>query len=197
MAEPEDIEYTVYIPKYLDGYPWPKEGPGFLGDMAIRFSGKMFKLNIYDIVTLGKTCEGELDSSVCFTEPNLIVVKEITRENVFSAIDQIASAKFSSLLPEEYTDLPTPEKYLAQHRVFKTDKALTIQRADERLAKRKALREHAPEKQAEAQQSTAPMNDAERRQAAKAELVRQQRDNAAALAAENQQNLAKRQRRHQ
>lgn len=183
MAEPEDIEYTVYIPKDLDGYPWPKEGPGFLGDIAIRFSGNMFKLNIYDILTLGKTCEGELDASACFTEPNLIVVRKITRENVFSAIDQIASAKFSSLLPEEYTDLPTPEKYLAQHRVFKIDKTLTIQRADERLAKRKALREHAPEKQAKAQQSTAPMNDAERRQAEKEQRVQQQRENAAAHAA--------------
>jgi hypothetical protein len=119
IIEQDKIEYSVYIPKYFDSYEWAIKGKGVFGDIYIGLSGKIFKLNIYDIVTLAQTCEGELASSVCFAEPNIVVVRDTTRENIFSAIAYLACDGFSTLLPETYTVLPKIEEYTEQHYVSK------------------------------------------------------------------------------
>jgi len=108
--EKEEIEYTVYLPKYFDNYEWAIEGKGRIADLHVVFRGKIFRINMYDVETLAATCRGDLESEDCFTEPNIVVVRDANKENIFAALKKVARDGFSGFVSEP--EIPDMGRYV-------------------------------------------------------------------------------------
>jgi hypothetical protein len=93
--------YSLILPEDFDEYEWEIISKGWFGGARLNVSGKEYRLIFYDPVRLGQTIEDELQRGEAFFEPNLIVVRSVTRSNMEGAVELlVGSGQTSSLIAE-------------------------------------------------------------------------------------------------
>ena len=87
-------EYEEYAKAYM-------EIKGWTSVVELQVEGSTYQLNFYDPVRLAQCINDELDNKdVCFFEENLIIVENVTEENIRRAIETIiAQKRISKLVP--------------------------------------------------------------------------------------------------
>ncbi|TWB96104.1 hypothetical protein FBZ93_108146 [Bradyrhizobium macuxiense] len=94
-------DFSLELPADFADYEWEVEAKGWFSQASINASGKRYRLNIYDAARLGQEIEDELQRGGIFFEPNLVVVKSVTRANIEHAAAQLArSGVLPTLLAE-------------------------------------------------------------------------------------------------
>ena len=95
------LDYSFDYPEGFSEYEWEVTAKGYFSEMRFTLSGKSYRLNFYDPVRLSQEIESELERGGPFLEPNVVVIRSVTRLNMERAVEQLVeSAKVASLLPE-------------------------------------------------------------------------------------------------
>jgi hypothetical protein len=93
--------YAIIFPDYFDEEAPILEAKGCFWDLVVHANGQTYRPNFYDPVRLMQTIDDALSSErACFSEPNVVVVRSIGRENLEAAVARLARENFSSLVPE-------------------------------------------------------------------------------------------------
>ena len=72
------------------------------GGAVDRSREAIYRLNFYDAVRLGQEIASELENGVVFFEPNLVVVRSVTEEEMERAVGQLVRSSWvASLTPDE------------------------------------------------------------------------------------------------
>jgi hypothetical protein len=93
--------HLLDFPEGYEEYACEVESKGWFGDARLSFSGRRYRLNFYDPVRLAQEIESELQRGRCFLEPNLVVVRSLTRPNMEAAAAQLIELGSVSLLIAE------------------------------------------------------------------------------------------------
>lgn len=89
------------LPSDFAEYEWEVTAKGCFSGARITVSGKHYRLNFYDAVRLNQEIKSELESGSVFFEPNLVVVRSVTRADMEQAAEQLVqSGQVASLIPE-------------------------------------------------------------------------------------------------
>ncbi len=83
---------------------------GYRNDVFVSISNQLFNVNVYDAVRLQQDFETELEEYGYFSiEPNLVLVKEVSKEQISVTIHKLfEQGFFNSLKPidkDEYNNL--------------------------------------------------------------------------------------------
>ena len=93
--------YSLILPEDFHEYEEEVISKGWFGDARFSFSGRNYRLLFYDPARLSQTIKDELQSECAFFEPNLIIVKSVTRSAMERAMELLVqSGQTSSLIPE-------------------------------------------------------------------------------------------------
>ena len=90
-------DYEVEYPAYLDGYELETEAKGYLVDLVVRSGPRRWNLTVYDPTRLSQEVADELRVSGYFALPNLLVVPEVTRDAIATALDALAATRVLSI----------------------------------------------------------------------------------------------------
>ena len=94
-------DYSLIFPAEFDDYASEVESKGWFSDVRLNFRGRRYGLTFYDPVRLGQEIEGEHQRGDVFFEPNLVVVRSVTRQNMEKAVEiLIQSGRVNSLIAE-------------------------------------------------------------------------------------------------
>ena len=94
-------DHRMTFPDDFDDYAWEVEAKGWFSGAILSVAGKNYALNFYDPARLDQAIEAELQRGSAFCEPNLIVVKAVTRSEMEGAVGEIVrSGQVRSLLVE-------------------------------------------------------------------------------------------------
>lgn len=88
---------VLNLPADFDDHAWEVEAKGWFGGAQLKAAGKTYKLNFYDPVRLAQEIEAVLATGRVFFEPNLVVVKSVTR----GEMEQAAESLMSSVLLDD------------------------------------------------------------------------------------------------
>jgi hypothetical protein len=80
------------LPTDFNEYGSEVETKGWFGGAHLSMAGKTYKLIVYDPVRLAQEIDASLHRGQIFFEPNLVVVKSVTREAMEQAAEQLLSA---------------------------------------------------------------------------------------------------------
>jgi hypothetical protein len=84
-----------------DEREWEWESKGYYPGARLTVSGKHYSLNFYDPVRLGQEIQGEFERGLVFSEPNLVVIKSVTRADMEQAAEQLVqSGRLAFLVAE-------------------------------------------------------------------------------------------------
>ena len=93
--------FLFVLPSDFADYEWEVISKGCFSEAWMTVSGKHYRLNFYDAVRLGQEIESGLENGEVFFEPNLVVVRSVTRANMERAAEQLVqSGQIASLMPE-------------------------------------------------------------------------------------------------
>jgi hypothetical protein len=93
--------YSLVFPEDFDDYEWEITTKGWFGEARLNLSGKQYRLIFYDPVRLSQTIEDDLQHRSAFFEPNLIIVRSVTRSDMERAVELLVrSGETSLLIPE-------------------------------------------------------------------------------------------------
>lgn len=76
------MSVEVIFPADFDKYAGEVEAKGWLSGALLSVSGKEYSLTFYDPVRLAQTIHDELERGNVFYEPNLVVVRAVTRSEM-------------------------------------------------------------------------------------------------------------------
>ena len=94
-------EFSFVLPADFADYEWQAEAKGWFSEATLIVSGKRYRLNFYDPARLSQEIEDELERDGWFFEPNLVLVKSVTRSHMQRAAEQLAkSVLLNSLVAE-------------------------------------------------------------------------------------------------
>lgn len=94
-------EFALVLPADFDDYAWEVQTKGWFADALLTVAGKRYRLNFYDPVRLSQEIESELERGVAFAEPNLVIVRRVTRSDMQRAAEMLAqSGQANILLPD-------------------------------------------------------------------------------------------------
>ena len=92
-------KYSLIFPDEFDEfYESEIQSKGYFGQVSLQISGKHFRLNFYDPVRLAQEIESEFQRGNVFFEPNLVVVKSVTRLEIEKAIQSLMESGNQSAL---------------------------------------------------------------------------------------------------
>lgn len=95
------ISYTITFPDYFDDYAAEIEAKGYFADVIVDADGLQYKPVFYDTVRFRQEYEDHLASgAAAFAEPNVVVVRAVTRDQVEAAVAELARTRFAVLTPE-------------------------------------------------------------------------------------------------
>ncbi|MGW7684520.1 hypothetical protein ACWGID_27505 [Kribbella sp. NPDC054772] len=89
--------FEIEFPSYLDGYEFETESKGYLVDLVVRSGDRVWNLTVYDAVRLQQEVSDEVRSSGYTTLSNILVVPQITRTAITSAVSKLAKSNFVEL----------------------------------------------------------------------------------------------------
>jgi len=93
--------FSFILPSDFLDYEWEVAAKGCFSEARIIVSGKHYRLNFYDVVRLGQEIESELDNGSLFFEPNLVIVRSVTKSDMERAAEHLVqSDQVDSLTPE-------------------------------------------------------------------------------------------------
>jgi len=93
--------FCLELPTDFENYGWEVEAKGWYSQARIIASGTRYLINFYDPVRLGQQIQDELERGQIFFEPNLVVVRAVTRANMETAAQELVrSSGLSSLIAE-------------------------------------------------------------------------------------------------
>lgn len=89
------------LPEDFDAYGWEVEAKGWFSDARLSLSGKEYRINFYDPARLAQEIADEHERGAVFCEPNLVVVRKVTRSAMHNAVEELVkSGRIGSLLAE-------------------------------------------------------------------------------------------------
>lgn len=92
---------SLVLPADFADYEWEVTAKGCFSEARVTVSGKYFRLNFYDATRLSQEIESELDRGGVFFEPNLLVVRSVTRLAMEQVVEHLVqSGQVASLIPE-------------------------------------------------------------------------------------------------
>lgn len=92
---------SIEFPPGFDDYEWEVESKGWLQGVVATIDGRRYPLTFYERTRLSQDVEEELARGPGFFEPNLIVVRSVTREHIESSVAAIvATGRHKALVPE-------------------------------------------------------------------------------------------------
>ncbi len=92
--------YRLVFPDYFDNRAAEIEAKGYFADVTIEAGGLQYRPVFYDPTRLAQTIDDELRiGTPANTEPNVVVVKRITRLDIELAVAHLADADFADLSP--------------------------------------------------------------------------------------------------
>ena len=95
------MAYTFTLPSDFAEYEWEVTAKGCFSEAQLAVSGVRYSLNFYDAVRLGQEIDSDLDNGAMFFEPNLVVVRSVTRVNMERAVERLVqSGRTASLIPD-------------------------------------------------------------------------------------------------
>jgi hypothetical protein len=93
--------FSFALPADFADYEWEVTAKGCFSEARITVSGTHYRLSFYDAVRLAQEIESELEGGGVFFEPNLVIVRAVTRADMERAADQLVqSGQVASLMPE-------------------------------------------------------------------------------------------------
>lgn len=94
-------DFLFALPLDFADYEWEVIAKGCFSEALLTAAGKQYRLNFYDAVRLGQEIENELENGGVFFEPNLVVVRSVTKSEMERAAEQLVrSGLMVSLAPE-------------------------------------------------------------------------------------------------
>jgi hypothetical protein len=93
--------FSFDLPSDFAEYEWEVETKGWFSDARMIVSGKRYRLSFYDPARLGQEIESELQRDGAFFEPNLVIVRSVTRANMERAAVLLAQSSRAACLVEE------------------------------------------------------------------------------------------------
>lgn len=93
--------YSIAFPTDFSNYEWEVTARGCFSGAKMTVSGKEYRLNFYDAVRLGQEIESELQNGEMFFEPNLVVIRSVTRVEMERAIEQLVRSGLVASLTSE------------------------------------------------------------------------------------------------
>lgn len=95
------LSYSFALPLDFADYEWEVTAKGRFSEARMTVAGKQYRLNFYDAVRLGQEVESELERGSVFFEPNLLIVRSVTKAEMERAAEQLVqSGLVASLTPE-------------------------------------------------------------------------------------------------
>jgi hypothetical protein len=93
--------FSFVLPSDFDDYEWEVKAKGCFAEAQMTIGGKHYRLNFYDPARLSQEIESELERGAVFFEPNLIVIRSVTRFGMQEAAEMLVqSGQVATLLPE-------------------------------------------------------------------------------------------------
>lgn len=93
--------FSFALPSDFADYEWEVTAKGCFSEARISVAGKQYRLNFYDPVRLGQEIESELERGGVFFEPNLVIVRSVTRVDMQRAAEQLVQSDQLALLISE------------------------------------------------------------------------------------------------
>lgn len=101
--------FLIVLPTDFAEYEWEVETKGWFSECSMIFAGRSYRLNFYDAVRLRQEIEISHERHRAFFEPNLIVVRSVTRSEMERALDELLrNGLASSLTPEPLSTQARP-----------------------------------------------------------------------------------------
>lgn len=89
------------LPADFEDYGWEVEVKGWFSEARVIASGVRYRISFYDQARLNQQIQGELARGQIFFEPNLVIVRAVTRANMESAAKELVqSGGLSTLIAE-------------------------------------------------------------------------------------------------
>lgn len=93
--------YSFALPSDFADYEWEVTAKGCFSEARLTVAEKSYRLNFYDVVRLGQEIESEFERGGLFFEPNLVIVRSVTKAEMEGATEQLVqSGLVASLTPE-------------------------------------------------------------------------------------------------
>ena len=86
---PSGHSHRLVLPDDFADYAYEVEAKGVFTEARLRAGDRTFHLTFYDPVRLGQDIAAELSDGDLFLEPNLIVVRSVTVEEMRAAVDHL------------------------------------------------------------------------------------------------------------
>lgn len=94
-------DFSFVLPDDFDSYAWEVKAKGCFADAQLIVGGKRYRLSFYDLVRLNQEIESEFESGVAFVEPNLVIVRSVTKSDMQQAAQMLAqSNQIQALKPD-------------------------------------------------------------------------------------------------
>ncbi|MDP3638828.1 MAG: hypothetical protein Q8R51_15725 [Azonexus sp.] len=93
--------FSFVLPADFADYEWEVTAKGCFSEARMTVSGKHYRLNFYDAVRLGQEIESELERGEVFFEPNLVIVRSVTKADMEQAAEQLVQSGQVALLTPE------------------------------------------------------------------------------------------------
>lgn len=95
------LSFSFELPLNFEDYEWEVTAKGCYSEARMTVSGRRYRLNFYDAGRLGQEIENELEKGGVFFEPNLVIVRSVTRPDMERAVAHLLqSGQVASLTPE-------------------------------------------------------------------------------------------------
>jgi len=93
--------FTFILPDDFDDCEWEATAKGWCPGARLIVLGKSYCLTFYDAVRLGQTIQSELEGGRSFFEPNLVVVRAVTRAEMERAAEWLVQSGQVAFLVEQ------------------------------------------------------------------------------------------------
>jgi acyl dehydratase len=95
------VSFSFDLPADFTDRELEWEAKGYYSNARMIVSGRHYRLSFYDPVRLGQEIQSEVERGSIFFEPNLVVVKSVTRADMERAAEFLAlSGQAASLAAE-------------------------------------------------------------------------------------------------
>lgn len=94
-------DFTLSLPENFANYEWEVTAKGWFANAWLNVSGRSYRLTFYDATRLAQEIQNEFDRGLAFFEPNLVVVRSVTKSEMERAAEWLVqSGQSASLFAE-------------------------------------------------------------------------------------------------
>ena len=93
--------YSFVLPSDFADYEWEVMASSSFSEALMTVDEKQYRFNFYDAVRLGQEIESELEKGGMFFEPNLVIIRSVTKAEMKVAAEQLVRSGLVVLLTPE------------------------------------------------------------------------------------------------